>query len=264
MSDTLRAVDKRTHNVLCVTDLGHFACLSADLISKYKRIRRHSLKHWCIIYCFPVVFKSSSAKAAWSHGLERGEKSAPYLIVAKNKTKKKRWNVAGIWLQWWSVALVTGRGFRWRLMRSWWQKAKGSQCMKSTEAISLVCECVWVVAERGGMGSVGKKSVWPLWLWSYIMKLSVCVLSAYYLTICWRDLESGSQDDAGSHIAGKSTITTMMKWTNKQRNCKTKHVADKTCWETQPSLVLFADCIYPLRAFCMPVTSPLDHVPFLI
>lgn len=42
------------------------------------------------------------------------------------------------------------------------------------------------------------------------------------------DLDCGYQDDASSSIAGKSAITTMMKSTNKQRHCKTKHdVVDK-------------------------------------
>lgn len=97
------------------------------------------------------------------------------------------------------------------------------------------------------------------------------VLKAYYPTICWRDvpytvcttgsdLDCGYQGDASSHTAGKSEITTMMKCNNKQRNCKTKHVADKTSWETWSSLVLFADCVYPQRAVCVPVTSGLHYI----
>ena len=74
---------------------------------------------WCIMYCVPVAFKLSRPQTAWSLGVGKWWKNCTLSHCCK-----MHWNVAGIWLQWWSVALVTGRGFRWRLMQSWWQKAK--------------------------------------------------------------------------------------------------------------------------------------------
>ena len=51
--------------------------------------------------------------------LERGGKKQHPISLSQ----KKHWNVAGILLQWWFKALVPGRGFRWRLVQHWWQKA---------------------------------------------------------------------------------------------------------------------------------------------
>lgn len=113
-------------------------CCQWVLISsaKYTTAFRETLVHNALC---SGIFKSNIEQTARSPGVDGRWKN-----TTLSHCCKKQWNVAGIWLQWWSVALVTGRGFRWRLMQSWWQKAKGSQCMESSQASSLwwlsVCE----------------------------------------------------------------------------------------------------------------------------
>lgn len=81
----------------------------------------NSIPSNCGVLHVPSEYHLDWAERGLHHELtlERGgEKTTPpYLIVTK-----KHWNEAGIWLQWWFMALVTGRGFRWCLMQSWWQK----------------------------------------------------------------------------------------------------------------------------------------------
>lgn len=77
--------------------------------------------NWRVIRAVLVSFRSAERSLRRELTLERGggeKTTTPYLIVTK-----KCWNVAGVWLQWWFVASVPGRGFSWRLMQSWWQKA---------------------------------------------------------------------------------------------------------------------------------------------
>lgn len=69
------------------------------------------------------------------------------------------------------------------------------------------------------------------------------------------DLDCGYRDDASSYIAGKSAITRMMKYTNKQRNCKSKHVVDKTSWETWVSFFFIWWCMCLQRAVTSAMTT---------
>lgn len=121
----------------------------------YEKSQQHSLNHWWSMYCFPAGLELSRAQAAWSLGVG---------VRWKNTTLShcciKRWNVAGIWLQWWSVALVTGRGFRWRLMWSWWQKAKRQPVYGKhwgdIIGVSVCSDWQW---EAAWLGKCGKRKV---------------------------------------------------------------------------------------------------------
>ena len=86
-------------------------CVYAKFISLFSDVLQKHPRNW--------VDGWHAVSEAWEPEAWRWN-TPPYLIVAK-----KQWNAAGIWLQWRSAALATGRGFRWCFMRSWWQKAAG-------------------------------------------------------------------------------------------------------------------------------------------
>lgn len=108
-----------------------YSCLQISFpLQIIKRIQQHALEKQSIVH-FSLVLLKLDTNSAWSVGVEeRWENNT------LSHCCKKHWNVAGIWLQWWPVALVTGRGFRWRLMQTWWQKAKSRLCVWARDSMS--------------------------------------------------------------------------------------------------------------------------------
>lgn len=115
--------------------------------------------------------------------LERGgKKNPPDLIVTK-----KHWNVAGIWLQWWFVALVPGRGFRRRLIRSWWQKANVWGASRLHHCVHGEVVCTW--KQSTVVNSVSLWNVWKSKQNTPVMYFSIIVgRSTKALYLCWLGL----------------------------------------------------------------------------
>lgn len=97
------------------------ALVFANLISSSQKAYNSVLSNCSSLNVVLISFRSSRAQPAPPVSVGERWGGGGHHLISLSHEKKHR-NVAGIWSQWWCAALVPGRGFRWRLEQSWWQK----------------------------------------------------------------------------------------------------------------------------------------------